>query len=147
LIVSTPQGTRVVQPQRTNNLMERFFRDLKRGCRHKTGQNALGRTLRTMLAQTPLVKNLDNEAYQKILLNGHATLEEVFAEIEPAQVRQEMRQATQNPEKMPAKLKRYIARLTSPAPIKNLIEKSYIPQVPPTFRRSRRGIFEFSGWC
>ena len=123
LIVDTPQGPRTIQPQRTNNLMERFFRDLKRGCRRKTGQNALGRTLRTMLAQTPLANNLRNEAYLKILLNGHATLEELFATIDPAQVRQEMRQATLHPEKIPAQLKRFIANLPTPAPIKNILEK------------------------
>jgi hypothetical protein len=84
--------------------MERLFRDFKRGCRQKTGQHALGRTLRTMLADTPLLKNLHNETYLKILLNGHATLEELFAAIDPTAVRQERRQATQNPEKLSAKL-------------------------------------------
>lgn len=123
LPVVTPQGTRFVQPQRTNNLMERFFRHVKRDFRRRTGQNALGRTLRTMLAQTPLVKNLQNEAYLKVLLHGHARLEELFAEIDPTDVRKEMRQATQNPEKIPAKLKRFIAKLASPTPIKNLLEK------------------------
>jgi hypothetical protein len=123
LTVATPQGPQLLQPQRTNNVMERLFRDFKRGCRHKTGQNALGRTLRTMLADTLLVKNLQNEAYLKVLLNGHASLEELFAAIDPAAVRQERRQATQNPEKLPAKLKRYIAQLTSPAPIITLLEK------------------------
>ena len=123
LIVTTPQGSRTLQPQRTNNLMERSFRDLKRGCRRKTGQNALGRTLRTMLAQTPLANNLKNEAYLKILLQGHPTLEDLFAAIDPVEVRQEMRQATQNPEKIPTQLKRFIAKLSTPAPIKNFFEK------------------------
>ncbi len=123
LRVVTPEGTRVIQPQRTNNLMERFFRHVKRDFRRRTGQNALGRTLRTMLTQTPLVKNLQNESYLKILLRDHASLEELFAEIDPADVRQETRQATQNPERIPAKLKRFIAKLASPAPIKNLLEK------------------------
>jgi hypothetical protein len=123
LIVDTPSGPRTIQPQRTNNLMERFFRDLKRGCRRKTGQNALGRTLRTMLAQTPLANNLRNETYLKILLDDHDTLEDLFAAIDPVEVRQEMRQATQNPEKIPAQLKRFIAKLSTPAPIKNFFEK------------------------
>jgi hypothetical protein len=123
LVVPTPQGPRTLQPQRTNNLMERFFRDLKRGCRRKTGQNALGRTLRTMLAETPLANNLNNEAYMKILLNGHANLEDLFAQIDPAQVRQEMRQATRSLEKIPAPLRRYIADLPTPTPIKNFFEK------------------------
>ena len=123
LVVHTPQGSRTLQPQRTNNRMERFFRDLKRDCRRKTGQNALGRTLRTMLAQTPLAQNLKNEAYLKILLNGHATLEDLFAAIDPVEVRQEMRQATQITEKIPVHLKRFIANLPTPAPIKHFFDK------------------------
>jgi hypothetical protein len=34
-----------------------------------------------MLADTPLVKNLDNPEYMKLLLNGKANLEELFAEV------------------------------------------------------------------
>jgi hypothetical protein len=121
LVVSTPHGTRTIQPQRTNNLMERFFRDLKRLCRHKTGCQALGRTLRTMLADTTLVHNLQNPEYLKILLDGQPTLEALFAQIDPAAVREELEKAQQNPEKVPRALKRFIGRLPSPAPIKNFI--------------------------
>ena len=34
-----------------------------------------------MLADTPLVKNLDNPEYMKLLLDGKADLEELFAEL------------------------------------------------------------------
>jgi hypothetical protein len=34
-----------------------------------------------MLADTPLVKNLDNPDYMKIILDGKDNLEELFAEI------------------------------------------------------------------
>ncbi len=34
-----------------------------------------------MLADTPLVKNLDNPEYMTILLNGKAKLEELFADL------------------------------------------------------------------
>ena len=40
------------------------------------------RQLQTMLADTPLVKNLDNQEYLKVLLNGTASLEELFAKLE-----------------------------------------------------------------
>jgi hypothetical protein len=122
LVVSTPQGARTIQPQRTNNLMERFFRDFKRHCRHKTGCQALGRTLRTMLADTTLVHNLQNPEYLKILLDGQPSLEALFAQIDPASVREELEKAQQNPERVPRALKRFIASFTSPAPIKNFIE-------------------------
>ena len=39
------------------------------------------RTLQAMLADTPLVRNLDNPNYMKILLDGKANLEELFAEL------------------------------------------------------------------
>jgi len=122
LVVATPQGPKTIQPQRTNNIMERFFRDLKRDGRRKTGAQALGRTLRTMLADTPLVKNLQNPEYLKIILNGQSNLEALFAQIEPAAARQELRHAQQNPEKTPRALRRFIASLATPTPIKNFIE-------------------------
>ena len=122
LVVSTPHGARTIQPQRTNNLMERFFRDFKRRCRHKTGCQALGRTLRTMLADTTLVHNLQNPEHLKILLDGQPTLEALFAQIDPATVREELEKAQQNPERIPRVLKRFIGTLPSPALIKNFIQ-------------------------
>ena len=122
LVLSTPQGARTIQPQRTNNLMERFFRDFKRRCRHKTGCQALGRTLRTMLADTTLVHNLQNPEYLKILLDGQPALEALFAQIDPATVREELEKAQQNPERVPRVLKRFIGSLPSPTPIKNFIQ-------------------------
>lgn len=61
-------------------ILEQFFRNLKRGHRRKTGNNSMHRTLQAMLADTPLVKNLDNQDYMKIILGGKADLEELFAE-------------------------------------------------------------------
>ena len=110
------------QPQRTNNLMDLFFRDFKRHCRHKTGCQALGRTLRTMLADTTLVHNLQNPEYLKILLDGQPTLEALFAQIDPATVREELEKAQQNPERVPRALKQFIGSLHSPAPITNFIQ-------------------------
>ena len=80
--VNTPQGTVIIYPQRTNNILERFFRGIRRGQRRKAGNNSIRRMLQTMLADTPLVKNLDNEEYMKILLDGKANLEELFADLE-----------------------------------------------------------------
>jgi hypothetical protein len=100
--------TRTIQPQRTNNLMERFFRELNRGSRKRTGGKTLGRVLVTMLAETPLVKNLENEKYERILLNGCATLAERFAEIEAQQVREKIREAAQEAEKLHPAIKSII---------------------------------------
>ena len=80
--VDTPRGTVIIYPQRTNNILEQFFRGIRRGQRRKTGNNSMRRMLQTMLADTPLVKNLDNDEYMKILLDGKANLEELFADLE-----------------------------------------------------------------
>jgi hypothetical protein len=82
IVVNTPNGTIIIYPQRTNNILEQFFRSIRRGERRKTGNDSMCRTLQTMLADTPLVKNLDNPRYMKILLNGKANLEELFADID-----------------------------------------------------------------
>jgi len=77
--VDSLNGKIFIYPQRTNNIMEQFFRDVRRQHRRKTGNDSLCRTLQTMLADTPLVKNLDNPAYMEVLLDGKKSLEELFA--------------------------------------------------------------------
>ena len=94
IMVTTASGeTMLVQPQRTNNILERFFRDLKRMYRSKSGTQSLNKVIKAMLADTPLVKNLSNPEYLKIILNGHDTLEERFAEIDEKLVKQEMKKS------------------------------------------------------
>jgi hypothetical protein len=93
ITVGTALGEVIIQPQRTNNVLERFFRDLKRGYRRRKGTNSLSKTLKAMLADTPLVKNLQNKHYLKIILNGRSSLEERFAEIDCNIVRQELLKA------------------------------------------------------
>ena len=85
--VDTKTGIVTIQPQRTNNILEQFFRYLKRQDRKRSGNHSLTKTLKTMFSQTPLVKNLDNPQYMEIILNGKATLSERFAEIDVVQVR------------------------------------------------------------
>lgn len=81
ITATTPSGEVTIQPQRTNNILERFFRDLKRGSRKKTGMISLNRTIKSILSDTPLVKNLGNPDYMRILLDGCSTLEERFEKI------------------------------------------------------------------
>ena len=104
--VETPQGIKVIQPQRTNNYAEQNFRDLKRACRKKTGNNSLGKTLKTIPADTPLVKNLNNDKYMKILLNGKQNLSELFADIDGNKVRNELEKAQDYIDRIPKKLRR-----------------------------------------
>ena len=81
IVVETKAGRMFIQPQRTNNILEQFFRKLMRSFRKRNGFNAMERIIKTMLAATPLVMNLENKDYMQILLAGKKTLEERFAEI------------------------------------------------------------------
>ena len=122
--VQTASGTIQIQPQRTNNIFEQFFRDLKRGDRRKTGNQSCARTLRTTLAETPLVKNLQNPDYMKILLKEKTSLAEVFAEIEIKTLREEFQKAQLSPEKLPPKIKRLIVMPNYPEKIVRMVAKA-----------------------
>ncbi len=88
--VVLPDGVLNVQPQRTNNILERFFRNEKRRGRKKTGMVCLNKQLKAILADTPLVQNLKNDKYMEIILNGCSDLAERFSQIDVHLVQQEM---------------------------------------------------------
>jgi hypothetical protein len=112
ITVPTPRGARLIQPQRTNNIMERLFRDFRRGVRRRTGHNSISPLLQGMIADTLLVHNLENPSYLKILLNGQATLEERFAQIDIKTVRKELQLAQASLEKVPSRIRQLIAAPT-----------------------------------
>ena len=124
ITVQTASGPLRIQPQRTNNILEQFFRNLKRAHRRRTGNAASGRMLRTILAETPLVRNLQNPHYMKNLLNGKRALEEVFAEIEIDTLRQAFREAQIDPERIPAKLKPILAMPDFPERFVRMVEQA-----------------------
>ena len=124
ITVQTPSGPILIQPQRTNNILEQFFRFLKRANRRRTGNASSSRMLRTILAETPLVRNLENPRYMQILLDGKTSLEEVFAETEIATLREAFRQAQDAPEKIPSELKPLIAMPDFPQKLVNMVEKA-----------------------
>jgi hypothetical protein len=124
IAVQTAAGTVLIQPQRTNNILEQFFRTLKRAHRRRTGNAASGRMLRTILAETPLVQNLQNPHYMSILLNAKASLEELFADIEIDTLRKTFREAQDDPERIPAKLKPIIAMSDFPEKLVSMVEKA-----------------------
>ena len=108
IAVNTPNGRVFIQPQRTNNTLERFFRDFKRRNRKKSGTVSLTKTLRTILSDTLLVKNLDNEEYLNIILDGCNTLEERFAKIDSTLVVEEFKKAKKKSERLHPELKKMI---------------------------------------
>ncbi len=59
-----------------------------------------------MMANTPLVKNLQNNEYMKVLLKEKSSLEELFAEIDATEVRGELKVSQENITKIPTKLKK-----------------------------------------
>ena len=110
ITIDTPTGAVTIQPQRTNNLLERLFRDLKRDCRKKSGTISLNKTLRTILADTPLVKNLDNPEYLEIILDGCKTLEERFEKIDSRLVAEQLKAELKNQQKISPQMKKIIRR-------------------------------------
>jgi len=80
--VDTPAGKITISRQRTNNILERLFRFQRRGYRRRSGNNSMQRCLQAMLADTPLVENLDNPDYMETLLDGKSSLEDLFVAIE-----------------------------------------------------------------
>jgi hypothetical protein len=114
ILVDTPSGKVLIQPQRTNNLMERFFRDLRSDNRRRTGHNAMTRRLQTMFSETPLVKNLQNESYMHILLDASPTLEDRFAQIDTALVRGQLRQSATSAASIPPSIRKMISEPAFP---------------------------------
>jgi len=121
IVVNTPAGQLMIHPQRTNNILERFFRDLKRSNRKKSGTVSLNRTLRSMLADTPLVKNLDNPDYLKIILDGCNTLEERFEKIDSRMVLDKLEAEKKNNERISPEVKKIIRRPDLPERLATLM--------------------------
>ena len=110
ITVNAPSGQITIQPQRTNNILERFFRDFKRGNRKKSGTISLNKTLRSMLADTPLVKNLDNPEYLEIILDGSNTLEDRFEKIDSRMVIEKLKAEQKKYGKISPEMKKIIRR-------------------------------------
>jgi hypothetical protein len=123
ILVQTPTDSIFGNPQRTNNIMERFFRDFRRDARRKNGTNSISRTLQSMIGQTPLVKNLEKPQYLELLLNGLPSLEDRFAHLDITAVRRELYAASQSPGKIPVKIRKVIDCVAFPDIVSNLFQK------------------------
>ena len=123
IIIETIDGLKTIQPQRTNNIIEQFFRNIKRAHRRTTGNNSIAKRLQTMVADTPLIKNLENESYMKILLGEKKSIEEVYAQIEHDIFIQEMKRNIEI-ENIPKKIKKLIKNFNVPKIFLNLCHAS-----------------------
>lgn len=99
---------KIIQPQKTNNILEKFFRDIRRNHRRTTGNDSICKKLQTMFSDTPLVKNLENPKYMEILLSGKLTLAELFSEIDQKNVMEKFVTAKNDQQKVPNKIKKII---------------------------------------
>ena len=123
IVVETQAGNITIQPQRTNNLLERFFRALMRAYRKKNGFQAVSRVLKAMVKDTPLVMNLRNKDFMNILLGDKETLAERFADVDAEIVRKQMKQQPETGYRLSAKLKKIIASPTFPVDLIALVDK------------------------
>jgi len=120
LIINTQEGPVTIAPQRTNNILERFFRGEKRRSRKKSGTASLTKILKTILADTPLVRNLENEEYQIIILDGCSSLAERFSQIDDKIVRDQLKRANEDCDKIPPEVKKVISEPNFPDKISTL---------------------------
>lgn len=123
IVVETKAGKIVIQPQRTNNILEQFFRKLMRIFRKRNGFNAMEKIIKTMLSDTPLVVNLENKDYMNILLGGKETLEERFAEIDAKKVREELKKSRSEDIVISPKIKKIIRMPELPKSIVTLLDR------------------------
>jgi uncharacterized protein YbaR (Trm112 family) len=110
-----------IQPQRTNNILEQFFRTIRRAHRRTTGNNSMCKKLQTMFADTPLVKNLENPEYMEIMLSGEKSLEEKFAQVDYKEVMEKMQKAGNVESKIPRKIKLFFRQEETMSKLLNLI--------------------------
>ena len=123
IVVETQAGNFLIQPQRTNNIIEQFFRALMRTYRKKNGFQAVARVLRAMLKDTPLVMNLRNKNYMEILLGEKKSLAQRFADIDAQTVRRNMNTSPRSEYSVDAKLKKLVRTATFPESLISLIDK------------------------
>ena len=86
----------------------------------KSGTASLNKTLKAILADTPLVRNLENDEYYRIILNGCSTLAERFAQIDDKTVREQLKQAGKNQEKISPEIRSIIKQADLPEKISAL---------------------------
>jgi len=125
LPVVTSEGIVYIQPQRTNNILERFFRGEKRRGRKKSGMASLNKTLKATLADTPLVQNLKNPEYTDLILNGCVGLAERFSKIDARLVQEEMEKSKNSNDKILPAIKKLIKDSDLAMKISSLFSSAY----------------------
>jgi len=121
ITIETSNGQVIIQPQRTNNILERFFRDLKRRNRKRSWTISLNKRLKTILTDTPLIKNLDNPEYMEAILDGNDNLEERFEKIDANMVAEKLKVEQKLHGKISPEMKKIIQRPDLPDELISLL--------------------------
>jgi hypothetical protein len=82
IIVQVGDRQQEIIAQRTNNIMERSFRQIKRRCRRRHGRKKLQKDLEKLPEEIALIENLQNEQYLNTVIGGLDQLPEKFAELD-----------------------------------------------------------------
>jgi len=106
ITINTQQGQMLIQPQRTNNILEQFFRKLKKQNRRKGGMQSMTKFLKGAMADSPLVHNLQNPSYLNAILNGLPSLAARFAQVDATLLRKDL--ANKDLHRVPLKLRKIL---------------------------------------
>ena len=107
-------------PQRTNNVMERLFREFLRNECKRTGSNTLNRRVQAMIAETPMMKNLNCPEFMKIILKGEKTLADRFSSLTAKRIQKSI-----DKDDVQEKLPRCLQRLIESPYFQKTIQKLY----------------------
>jgi hypothetical protein len=104
--VTTADGElKLIQPQRTNNIMEQMFRKFTRDNKRKTGDDSIKRTIQGMVKDTPLIRNWQNDKYMEMMLDKDKSKVDLFAEIDFEKVSDKMKRLKEINNKIPKKIR------------------------------------------
>jgi len=82
IVVRVGNTEHKIVAQRTNNLMERSFRKIKRRCRRRHGRKKLQKDMVSLPAEIALVENLLNQQYVATVMGTIEKLPQKFAELD-----------------------------------------------------------------
>lgn len=108
--VNAAGQTRLIFLHRTNNIMERGFRSLHYSNRRITANISIRKSIINMHPSTPLVKNLKNKNYVKLVFQNEDFIARRFAEIDEREVRDQLKQKKKSPYFMSKKTRKLIRK-------------------------------------
>jgi len=88
LVVEVNGIKRVIFISRTNNILEHHFRRFNYWCRRIHGNHSVRRNLENIPEQFPIVENLNNPSYLRLVFGGESSIAEKFATISVTRIRE-----------------------------------------------------------